>query len=309
VGYRGALVALFALSLSSVSPVARAEAGALSDEARALLARAQEAFRAGHVKQAAQIARPLFDAYPNDYVVQDLRCQTAILQYLPREEIQAQCAGVRRLTPPDLKPPSPPHQSPPAPSPAPSTAASAQPPAEAPPPDTPTEEGEPGEPPPTQPVSRASDEPPKKPVVSERDLTARRYTHLHWGVRPGAVFGHGTAGLALGGRLEYGFDTGAVVLMPGVSVDGYFAQPNTYVEMATMRLVLPVGWLALFVEGGAGVGQVANSGQAAPALMGAGGFAINTGPSLTLGLEAGYEVLLGTEFQLILLGPVVAARF
>jgi hypothetical protein len=157
-------------------------------------------------------------------------------------------------------------------------------------------------------VSPASEQPPK-PIVSERDITAHRYTGLRWGVRVGAVFGHGTAGLALGGRLEYGFDTGVVVVMPGVSVDGYFAQPNTYVEMATMKVVLPVGWLALFVEGGAGVGQVINPGLAAPAVMGGGGFAFHTGPSLTLGLEGAYEALLGTEFRLILVGPVVAVRF
>jgi hypothetical protein len=307
VGHRGALGVLSALTLSFICRMTPAHAGAgeLTEEEQALLARAQEAFRAGNAKQAAQIARPLFDAHPDDYVVQDLRCQTAILQYLPREEIVAQCAGVKRLTPPDRKPPPQQGQLAPAP---PASAAPPPPASASPPPPAQTEEEEPNEPPPVQPVLSASVEPPK-PIVSGRDLTARRYTRLHWGVRVGAVFGHGTAGLALGARLEYGFDTGSVVLMPGLSVDGYFAQPNTYVEMATMKVVLPVGSLALFVEGGAGVGQVINPEQAAPAVMGGGGFAFNTGPSLTLGVEAGYEVLLGTGFSLILLGPIVAARF
>ena len=94
---------------------------------------------------------------------------------------------------------------------------------------------------------------------------------------------------------------------PGVSAAGYFAQPNTYIEMPTLKVVLPVGSLALFAEGGIGVGQIAAAG-AAPAWMAAGGFALHPGPSLILGLEVGYEALLGTDFALILLGPIVSVR-
>jgi hypothetical protein len=76
-----------------------------------------------------------------------------------------------------------------------------------------------------------------------------------------------------------------------------------------MKLVLPIGALALFVEGGAGVGEITNPGQAAPALLGAGGFTFHPGPSILLGLEAGYEPLLGTDFQAVLLGPIFALSF
>jgi hypothetical protein len=40
-----------------------------------------------------------------------------------------------------------------------------------------------------------------------------------------------------------------------------------------------------------------------------GGFAFHPGPSFMLGLEGGYEALLGTGFRVILFGPVFAFSF
>jgi hypothetical protein len=300
---------LFALSLFGVTRVAFAQADAdqralhADDEAR--LKRAQDAFRAGDAKQAAAIARPLYDAYPNNYGVQDLRCQCAILRYLSREEIAAECAGIKRLAAAGAIP----SQRKQAEAPPPPSTAPAPPPAEASPAPLPqTEEAERGEPP-LPPSALPVPEPPP-PSVTPRDLTALRYRGFGWSVRPGVLWEHGTAGFSLEGQVEYGFDTGVVVVLPGVSVEGFFVQPNTYVEMATMKLVAPVGWLALFVEGGAGVGQVGTA-QAALALMGGGGFAFHPGPSLGLGLELGYETVRASDVQLniIIIGPIVSLRF
>jgi hypothetical protein len=315
---RGLLVALSALSfvsLASRAASAQATPG-LPADAQARLARAKDALRAGNAKGAADIAGPLFDAYPDDYSVQDLSCQSAILQFLPREEIKAQCAGLKRLAALGVKPsPSPPPPAPvlpPLPGPPP-RAASEPPPA--------ASESRPvnAEPPATDEtidsssspsVQAQASEPPAQRITTVRDLTARRYTGLGWTISPGVVFEkNGTAGFSFGAQVEYGIDTGSVIAMPGVSVTGYFAQPNVYVEMPTMKLVLPIGALALFVEGGAGVGEITNPGQAAPALLGAGGFTFHPGPSILLGLEAGYEALLGTDFQAVLLGPIFAVSF
>jgi hypothetical protein len=310
---------LSALTLFGVCRVtsARADASVLPAEAQARLGRAQDALHAGNVKQAAEIARPLFEAYPNDYDVQDLRCQSAILQYLRREEIDTQCARLKLLmasgakpSPPRAQPeaaPPPPPTAEPAPA-LPSAASPAQPaPTEARPTEA-REAPEPSEPPPPQ--SEPPSQEPPKPTVTARDMTARRYRGLVWSIRPGALFKSGSAGFSLGGQVEYGFDTGGVIVMPGVNVTAYFVQPNTYVAMPVMKLVLPVGSLALFIEGGAGIGEeVSNPVQVAPALMGGGGFAFHPGPSLILGLEGGYEALLDTDFRVIMVGPIFAFSF
>jgi hypothetical protein len=300
---RGLLVALSALSfvsLASRAASAQATPG-LPADAQARLARAQDTLRAGNAKGAADIAGPLFDAYPDDYSVQDLRCQSAILQFLPREEIKAECAGLKRLAAWGVKPPP----APPPPAPAPPAANEPRPVNAAP---TATDETKDSSSSPS--VQSQASEPPPRRITTLRDLTARQYTGFGWTIRPGVVFEkNGTAGFTFGAQVEYGIDTGSVIAMPGVSVTGYFAQPNVYVEMPTMKLVLPIGALALFVEGGAGVGEITNPGQAAPALLGAGGFTFHPGPSILLGLEVGYEALLGTDFQAVLLGPIFAVSF
>jgi hypothetical protein len=311
---RGLLVALSALSfvsLASRAASAQATPG-LPADAQARLARAKDALRAGNAKGAADIAGPLFDAYPDDYSVQDLRCQSAILQFLPREEIKAQCAGLKRLAALGVKPsPPPPALVPPPSLPPPlAPAASKPPPAASEPRPVNAEPTATDDSSSSPPVQAQASEPTAQRITTVRDLTARRYTGLGWTISPGVVFEkNGTAGFSFGAQVEYGIDTGSVIAMPGVSVAGYFAQPNVYVEMPTMKLVLPIGALALFVEGGAGVGEITNPGQAAPALLGAGGFTFHPGPSILLGLEAGYEPLLGTDFQAVLLGPIFALSF
>jgi hypothetical protein len=94
-------------SLSAPAPGDAVVAAAPSDdgppelppEARDQFVRAQQAFRAGAVAMALQAARPLFAAYPEVYAVQDLRCQLATVRWLPREELQAECAPMQHLLP------------------------------------------------------------------------------------------------------------------------------------------------------------------------------------------------------------------
>ena len=170
----------------------------------------------------------------------------------------------------------------------------------------------PPEPPPSKPPSESEPEgsPAPKKADVERALIARNYTGFHLGIDPGVVIGaDGKAGFSLGVRLEYGFDTGSLIVAPGVSLAAYFLSPNVYVGMPTVRLVLPIRWFVPFVEGGAGVAQISDPSQTKPALLGAGGFMIHASPNFAIGVEAGYEAILGTDFGVIILSPVFALSF
>jgi hypothetical protein len=146
-------------------------------------------------------------------------------------------------------------------------------------------------------------------IDEQRAAIASYYAGFHLGIDPGAVFGNGKVGFAIALRLEYGFDTGSVIVAPGVSLAAYFLDPNVYMGMPTVKLALPIGWFVPFVEGGAGVGQVTQPSTTGLALLGAGGFMIHASPHLALGVEAGYEAILGTDFGVIILSPVLALAF
>ncbi len=59
--------------------------------------RAVQELHAGVVASAWSDARPLFAAYPGVYAVQDLRCQLAMLRWLDRDALKAECAALGRL--------------------------------------------------------------------------------------------------------------------------------------------------------------------------------------------------------------------
>jgi len=145
--------------------------------------------------------------------------------------------------------------------------------------------------------------------LPERAAIASYYAGFHFGIDPGVVFENGKPGFALGLRLEYGIDTGTLIVAPGVALAAYFLDPNVYIGMPTVKLALPIGWFVPFIEGGAGVGQVTQPLTTGLALLGGGGFMIHASPNVALGVEAGYEAILGTDFGAILLGPVLALSF
>ena len=157
--------------------------------------------------------------------------------------------------------------------------------------------------------SAANQPPPPPRIDPQRAAIASNYAGFHLGFDPGVVFGNGKAGFAIAGRLEYGFDTGSLIIAPGVSVAAYFLDPNVYIGMPTVKLTLPIGWFVPFIEGGAGVGQVTEPSDTGLALLGGGGFMIHASPNVALGVEAGYEAIVGTDFAVVTLGPVIAVSF
>jgi hypothetical protein len=55
--------------------------------------------RAGREQEAWQIAQPLFERYPADYAVQDLRCQIAMKRDADWDHARAECEGLMKLSP------------------------------------------------------------------------------------------------------------------------------------------------------------------------------------------------------------------
>jgi hypothetical protein len=86
---------------SESEPVAPAgRAAAVAPEHRAPFERAQQLLRDGQVDEAWSTAKPLFDAYPQDYAVQDLRCQIAMKRSSAWAQTQRECEPLLRLARP-----------------------------------------------------------------------------------------------------------------------------------------------------------------------------------------------------------------
>jgi hypothetical protein len=289
--------------------LASAQTSPLPAEAQARLAQAEQAMSARNLKVAREIAGPLFEAYPSVFVVQDFRCQLALVELLPREQQETECAALKRLSgSPDAGPAAhdvsqPPSNPPPGLSRPQNDLAGAQ--------VTPASESPSVPGPPEGDENQARSEPsqPSQPAHTGRELVAPYYTGVRWSIGPGAVFGNGKVGFSLAGRIGYGVDTGSVIVMPGVSLAGYFLNPNVYVGMPTVELFLPIGPFVPFVEGGAGIGVVTQPSQTSLAVLGGGGFVLHPTREFLLGLELGYETIVATDFREIIFGPIFAFAF
>lgn len=135
---------------------------------------------------------------------------------------------------------------------------------------------------------------------------------FQWGLSPGVVIVNGEAGFALGAHVGYGIDVGAVILVPGLRLSGYFTDPSVYVGMPDFKVVIPIDRFAPFVEGGVGIGYVSDSpavpAKTGAALFGGGGFMIYFRP-LAIGAEVTYQTITGTKFRGIGVGPILAIGF
>lgn len=152
-----------------------------------------------------------------------------------------------------------------------------------------------------------------EPMSEGRRIVVAWNTGFQWGIAPGVFIQHGDAAFALGLRFGYGFDTGSVIIVPGVRLAGYFATPNVYLGMPVLKLVLPIDRFAPFVEAGAGGGYVADTDEVAAkggvALMAGTGFMIHFTMRFGLGVEANYTTITGTDFHGIGVGPILALAF
>lgn len=221
---------------------------------------------------------------------------------------RAAAAQNEPVEPPPLPPSNDPLAEPPA---VPSPAAPNVPPSET---EPPREENEPRYRP--RPLVAPREEP--EPMSEGRRIVVAWNTGFQWGLSPGVVFANDKASFFLGLRFGYGFDTGKVIVVPGVRLAGYFTDPNVYVGMPVMKLVYPIDRFAPFIEGGAGAGYIAgyaldNKTNVAAAtgfalLIGA-GFMVHFTARFGLGVEGTYQTITGTGFDGFGVGPIVALAF
>jgi len=188
----------------------------------------------------------------------------------------------------------------------------------APPAPTPVDPAPAASPPPASPPPQNVDDdlgrpPPPEPMSEGRAIVVAWNTGFQWGLAPGVVFAGGKTSFFLGVRLGYGFDTGSVILVPGVRLAGYFTDPNVYLGMPVMKLVVPIDRFAPFVEAGAGVGHVSSASftpaETGAALLAGGGFMVHFTARFGLGVEANYTTITGTEFRGFGVGPILALAF
>jgi hypothetical protein len=92
--------AMPATPLPAPVPAAQQAESHLKPADRALFARARALLDAGNLDEARSTAAPLFGAYPDDYAVQELRCQLALKSKLSIEREQQECAALRSLSGP-----------------------------------------------------------------------------------------------------------------------------------------------------------------------------------------------------------------
>lgn len=115
-------------------------------------------------------------------------------------------------------------------------------------------------------------------------------------------------GLVLDGR--YGFDLNPVILAPGARLAGYYISERFIgTAMPTLRLTFPVGPLAPFLLGGVGGGWLTNDAEAGVAGLFGGGLMIHFGSHFAIGAEADYQVITGTEFKELTIGPAIQISF
>lgn len=158
---------------------------------------------------------------------------------------------------------------------------------------------------PTQYREQASEEP------SARDVTAAYYTGFRWGISPGVAFTNGNAAFVLSVYLGYGFDTGSVILVPGVTLASIFT-PNTFLYgTPELRLVYPIGIFAPFVTGGVGPGFTTSPSQAAAVFRVGGGFTLHPSAKFAVGVEGGYMAFAGGSLSggSPYIGPILSFAF
>jgi hypothetical protein len=120
------------------------------------------------------------------------------------------------------------------------------------------------------------------------------------------LFADGSTGVGLELSARYGIPAGPFILAPGARIGGYYiAERLLGVAMPTGRLTIPLGPLAPFVQGGAGIGGLTNPGNGGFAWLFGGGLMIHTNGPLSFGAEVNYSGVTSTGVEVLSVGPVI----
>jgi hypothetical protein len=119
----------------------------------------------------------------------------------------------------------------------------------------------------------------------------------------------GTLGFAITGDASYGFALGKATLAPGLRLAGYFRSGLAVAApLASARVALTLGVVRPYVLAGIGPGHASDRQQLGLAYQAAAGVTLDLGARWSLGAEASYLAISGTDFRALSLGPCVAVR-
>jgi hypothetical protein len=150
-----------------------------------------------------------------------------------------------------------------------------------------------------------------------RELVAAYNVGFHWGISPGIFVptGGGGVGFSITGDFRYGFDTGSVIIAPGLRVVGFFPSGGRGVfGYGLTRFTFPISRFAPYVEGGLGPGYF---GSDIPVSSSTTGLALFAGigalyyfsQHFGLGAAGSYETLTGSAISFFTVGPVLHLAF
>jgi hypothetical protein len=149
---------------------------------------------------------------------------------------------------------------------------------------------------------------PHAPTARERVVAY--YTGVQIGIAPGIIFptNGGDPGFLLSLYGGYGVETEPVILIPGLHLTGAWPS-GEFIGTATpaLKVVLPVGAFAPYVEGGAGPGYVSVLKKTGIALRAGAGFSVHPSSRFAIGAGISYETITGTDVSF--LGPVLILSF
>ena len=137
-------------------------------------------------------------------------------------------------------------------------------------------------------------------------------TGFHLGFGPVLVIPRngGDLGGGLDVDLRYGIGLNPIIVAPGVRFAGYLIPDRAVgLAMPTLRVTLPIGPLAPFVVGGIGAGVLGHPSESGLALMGGGGLMFHVGHVFGIGVEATYQTITGTGFDVFTIGPSLLIGF
>lgn len=158
----------------------------------------------------------------------------------------------------------------------------------------------------------ARTEPVPEEGPSGRDIVAAYNAGFHWGFSPGVFIpsNGGKGGFTLSADFRYGFDTGPVIVAPGVRLAGFFPSGSTVMMgLGLVRVTLPIGHFAPFVRGGLGPGHISDPSYTGVVYHLGAGAMVHFSERFGLGVDAAYDKFAGTNFSVFSIGPSLLIAF
>lgn len=127
---------------------------------------------------------------------------------------------------------------------------------------------------------------------------------------PGAYFpSRGNTGLGIDATADYGIPVSPFVVAPGGRFSAYFGGNGAITGMPMAEAMLPIGEVVPYLRAGAGIGHANGPNDNGLALMGGGGVKVHVTRDASVGIDATYETVTGTDFRSLAIGPRAELRY